>query len=179
MQGKPCPRHAKTYLSTVGLFNNELVLQHDKVTLARRIGHERLQACTECVEQITRTRNKRLVREKPDPAKARNNAHSLDRIGERTKRFDTRYQGAEKKKIESGRKERRKAASPLRGCVGARGTFRGLSPRKAFLDPLLGLGIEPAELDECPNKFGEALIAQCTAHDSVRLWDVVPLTVWS
>lgn len=72
----------RMHLSTISPFDYELVLQHDKVALARRICHERLQARTERVEQVSSTRNKWLLREEPDPTEAGDNTHRLSSVRE-------------------------------------------------------------------------------------------------
>lgn len=56
-----------TYLGPILPLDDELVLQHDKVTLALLVLHQSLELGTECIEQVAGARYNRFGREEADP----------------------------------------------------------------------------------------------------------------
>jgi len=51
----------------------------------------------------------------------------------------------------------------------------GFGPCEALYEPILLSGIQPSEVDESFDEFGEALVAQSTTNNGLSLWDVVVL----
>jgi len=79
---------------TIGPLDDEFVLEHDQVTLTRRICHERLELCAEGVKEVSPARVEPFGGEKADPAQARNNAVALRFSGEVADFFDAGDEGA-------------------------------------------------------------------------------------
>ena len=74
--------------------DDELVLEHDEVALARLVLHQRLELRAERVEEVACARLDLLAREETDPAHARDDARSLGLVGERAHLFDASDESA-------------------------------------------------------------------------------------
>lgn len=83
-----------THLGTIGPLDEELVLEHDEITLTLLVLHERLKLSTKRVEKVATTGLDFLVREKANPAETRNNTGGFRRIREVARRFDLGDKGA-------------------------------------------------------------------------------------
>lgn len=83
-----------THLGAIGPLDEELVLEHDEITLALLILHERLKLGTKCVQKVSRTGLDFLVREEADPAETRDDTGGFRRVREVAHRFDLGDKGA-------------------------------------------------------------------------------------
>lgn len=76
------------YLRAISPLDVELVLKHDKITLALLVLHESLELSTESVEQVGAARSDLIVGEEADPAQARDDTVSLGLVREVGDRLD-------------------------------------------------------------------------------------------
>jgi hypothetical protein len=79
---------------TIGPLDDELVLEHDQVTLACVVRHERLELCAEGIKEITRPGVERGGREKADPTQPRDDAVALGFSREVANFFNAGDEGA-------------------------------------------------------------------------------------
>lgn len=77
-----------THLGAIGPLHEELVLEHDEITLALLVLHERLKLSTKRVEKVATTGLDFLGREEADPAETRNDTGGLRRVREVAHRLD-------------------------------------------------------------------------------------------
>jgi hypothetical protein len=79
---------------TIGPLDDELVLEHDQVTLTRGVCHELLELCAEGVKEVAAARVEMFRRKKADPAETRNDSMALSFGGEVAELFDAGDEGA-------------------------------------------------------------------------------------
>lgn len=143
-------------LGAVGVLDLELVLEHDEVALAGAVLHLLLERGAEGVERVA-ARGDGGVGEEADPAQTGEDAVALVVVGEGGLGGD----GPEEVVLSRG--------------GGAEDLLGGLLPRDRGLEEVALLVAQEAHVDQDANHLREALVAEGTADDGLRLRNVVAL----
>ncbi len=158
--------------------DDEPVLEHDEVALARAVRHQLLELRAERVEQVAVPDRRLRRREEPDPLEPRDDAPALALVGELRELLHLRDERAVGRNIERGQfcsSTHGTRDVPLARVRRADRLLEYLRPRQAVLHPLSLLGVQPPKRHEGRDELGEALVAQRATDNRSRLEDVVEL----
>lgn len=141
------------------VFDTELVLQHDEISLVRGVLHLLLELGTQSVERVATGRNL-LIREETDPSETRKDTIVIIAAG---KSSLGRNGGLQSLLV------RRSRTEDLLG---------GLLPGNRRLEEIGGLIAQETDINQDLNHLWESLVPQGTADDCLGFGDIVTFTEW-